>query len=79
MESNENTNYGQGEQQKLRKRKFNELANDSQPTTEEEQKQHQPNQPPEKLRKKKCDGQQENDTLLEVCILHCWPKIIGIS
>jgi hypothetical protein len=73
--NNKNTNYEQEEQQ-LRKRKFNELDNDSQPITEEEHKQHQP---PEKLSKKKCDGQQENDALLEVCILHCWPKIIGIS
>jgi hypothetical protein len=57
MESNENTNYGQGEQQQLRKRKFNELANDSQPTAEERE-QKQP-KPPEKLSKKICGGQQD--------------------
>jgi hypothetical protein len=34
MESNENTNYEEGEQQ-LRKRKFNELANDGQAAAEE--------------------------------------------
>jgi hypothetical protein len=57
MESN--TNYGQGEQ--LRKRKFNELANDRQPAAAGgEQKQHQP---PENLSKKNCGEQQGNDSL----------------
>jgi hypothetical protein len=66
MESNDkNINYGQGEQQ-LRKRKFNELANDGQPAAAGEQKQQQPT---EMLSKKKCE-QQRNDAL-EVCI--CTP------
>jgi hypothetical protein len=61
MESN-NDNYGQGEQQ-LRKRKFNELANDDQPTAAGGGgEQHQPL---ENLSKKKCE-QQGNDAL-EVC------------
>jgi hypothetical protein len=65
--NNKNTNYEQKEQQS-RKRKFNELANDvhDQPAAEEagEQKQQEP---PEKLIKKYCDGQQGN-AALEVCI-----------
>jgi hypothetical protein len=63
MESN-NDNYGQGEQQ-LRKRKFNELANDDQPAIAGgEEQQHQP---PENLSKKKFE-QQGNDAM-EVCTL----------
>jgi hypothetical protein len=60
MESNNNNNtYEEGEQQ-LRKRKFNEFANDGQQAaTEGEQKQHQPQ---ENLAKKKCE-QQGNDDL----------------
>jgi hypothetical protein len=56
MESNNtNTNCGQVEQQ-LRKRKFNELANDGQPAAEDEEL-HQ--SPAENLSKKHC--------CLEVC------------
>jgi hypothetical protein len=63
MESN-NDNYGQGEQQ-LRKRKFNELANDGhdQPAAEEGEPKQQ--QSAEKL-SKKTHGQQGKDAL-EVC------------
>jgi hypothetical protein len=61
MESN-NDNYGQGEQQ-LRKRKFNEMANDGQPPAARgEEQQHQPLG---NLSKKNCCGQQENDDLVQ--------------
>jgi hypothetical protein len=62
MESN-NDNYEHGEQQ-LRKRKFNESANDGQPAAAGGKEQQ--HQLLEKLSKKNCDGQQRNDDF-EVC------------
>jgi hypothetical protein len=67
MESNNNTNYGQG-QQPPRKRKLDELANDGQGQPEAEEGEQKQQLPPENLSKKHCCGQQGDDAL-EVCFV----------